>query len=186
MMVFAITKFADGAWIVLILTPTLVTIFFRIHYHYKDVAKHLSLEHYDAPLRITRHRVIVPISSVHRGALAALRYARSLSEDVTAVHVAIDPVDGEKAQKKWETWGDGTRLVILDSPYRLFLEPLLAYIEEIDAQRQPNEALTVVVPQFVPRHSVENALHMRTAGILREALLHRPGIVITDVPYQIE
>jgi hypothetical protein len=150
------------------------------------VAKHLSLEHFDAPLRITRHRVIVPISSVHRGALAALRYARSLSEDVTAVHVAIDPGDGEKAQKKWETWGDGTRLVILDSPYRLFLEPLLAYIEEIDAQRQPNEALMVVVPQFVPRHDIENALHMRTANILREALLHRPGIVITDVPYQIE
>jgi len=186
MLMFAITKFRDGAWIVLILTPVLVTIFFRIHYHYKDVAKHLSLEHFDMPQRITRHRVIVPISSVHRGALAALRYARSLSEDVTAVHVAIDPGDGEKAQKKWETWGDGTRLVILDSPYRLFLEPLLAYIEEIDAQRQPNEALTVVVPQFVPRHAFENALHMRTAGILREALLHRPGIVITDVPYQIE
>ncbi|MBI5565803.1 MAG: APC family permease [Chloroflexi bacterium] len=186
MFVFAITKFNDGAWIVLILTPTLVAIFFRIHHHYKDVAKHLTLEHYDVPLRITRHRVIVPISSVHRGALAALRYARSLSEDVTAVHVAIDPADGEKAQQKWVTWGDGTRLVILDSPYRLLLEPLLAYIEEIDAQRQPNEALTVVVPQFVPRHDIDNALHMRTANILREALLHRPGIIITDVPYQIE
>lgn len=186
MFMFAITKFADGAWIVLILTPTLVFIFFRIHYHYKDVAKHLTLEHYDAPLRITRHRVIVPVSSVHRGALVAMRYARSLSEDVTAVHVAVDPSDGEKVQKKWEKWGDGTRLVILDSPYRLFMEPLLGYIEEIDMQRQPNEILTVVVPQFVPRHNIENALHMRTADILREALLHRPGVVITDVPYQIE
>lgn len=186
MMMFAITKFNDGAWLVLIIIPTLVFLFARIHVHYRTVARHLSLEHFDAPLRITRHRVIVPISGVHRGALAALRYARSLSEDVTAVHVAIDPADGEKAQKKWETWGDGTRLVILDSPYRLFLEPLLAYIEEIDAQRQPNEALTVVVPQFVPRHDIENALHMRTADILREALLHRPGVVITDVPYQIE
>lgn len=186
MMMFAITKFQDGAWLVLIIIPSLVFLFSRIHAHYRTVAHHLSLEHFDAPLRITRHRVIVPISSVHRGALAALRYARSLSEDVTAVHVAIDPGDGEKAQKKWETWGDGTRLVLLDSPYRLFLEPLLAYIEEIDAQRQPNEAITVVVPQFVPRYEIENALHMRTAGILREALLHRPGIVITDVPYQIE
>ncbi|CAG0934563.1 partial Potassium transporter KimA, partial [Planctomycetaceae bacterium] len=186
MMVFAVTKFRDGAWLVLIIIPVLVMIFSRIHVHYRTVAQHLSLEHFDAPLRITRHRVIVPISSVHRGALAALRYARSLSEDVTAVHVAIDPADGEKAQQKWVTWGDGTRLVILDSPYRLLLEPLLAYIEEIDAQRQPNEALTVVVPQFVPRHDIENTLHMRTANILREALLHRPGIIITDVPYQIE
>ncbi len=120
MMMFAITKFKDGAWLVLIIIPALVVIFSRIHAHYRAVAQHLSLERFDMPLRITRHRVIVPISSVHRGALVALRYARSLSEDVTAVHVAIDPGDGEKAQKKWETWGDGTRLVILDSPYRCF------------------------------------------------------------------
>ncbi len=186
MLVFTVTKFRDGAWLVMIIIPSLVVLFSRIHVHYRTVADHLSLEHYDAPLRVTRHRVIVPIAGVHRGALAALRYARSISEDVTAVHVATDPADGEKAQKKWETWGDGTRLVILDSPYRLLLEPLLAYIEEIDAQRQPNEVITVVVPQFMPHHDAENALHMRTAGILREALLRRPGIVITNVPYQIE
>jgi hypothetical protein len=186
MLVFAITKFRDGAWLVLILTPVLVVIFFRIHHHYKNVARHLTLEDFSMPLRITRHRVIVPISSVHRGTLAALRYARSLSEDVTALHVATDPADAAKIQAKWTVWGDGIRLVILDSPYRLLLEPLLQYIEDIDRQRRPNEAITVVVPQFVPHLAVENALHMQTAHILRNALLHRPGIVITDVPYQIE
>jgi amino acid transporter len=186
MTVFVVTKFKDGAWIVLIIMPVLVLVFQLIRRHYAGVAKRLTLENYDAPLRITRHRVIVPVAGVHRGALAALRYARSLSDDVTALHVAIDPTDAEKVQKKWEIWGDGGRLVILESPYRLMLEPLLEYIDQLDRHRQPNETITVVVPQFVPKHRMESALHMRTADILRMALLHRPGIVITDVPYQLE
>jgi predicted protein tyrosine phosphatase len=132
-----------------------------------------------------RHRVIVPISSVHQGALAALRYARMLSDDVTVVHVAMEPSEMEKVQRKWETWGKGTRLVILDSPYRLFLEPLLGYIEEIISNRQPNETITIVVPQFIPSKQVFNVLHMQTADMLRKELLSKPGVVITDVPYQI-
>ena len=184
MLVFAVTKFKDGAWIVVFLTPTLVTIFFTIHHHYRDLARNLSLEHYGAPPHVHRHRVILAVSGVHRGTLAALRYARSLSDDVTAVHVSIDPAEAEKVQAKWEHWGEGTRLVVLDSPYRLMLEPLLDYIEEISALRQPNETITIVVPQFVPRQWWANLLHTQTALWLRMALLFRPGIVITDVPYQ--
>jgi amino acid transporter len=184
MLVFAITKFVDGAWIVVVLTPTLVIIFFAIHHHYRNLAKDLSLEHYGAPAHVHRHRVILPVSGVHRGTLSALRYARSLSEDVTAVHVSIDPTEVEKIQSKWERWGEGTRLVILDSPYRLMLEPLLEYVEEIAARRQANEIITIVVPQFVPKRWWTNLLHTQTALWLRMALLFKPGIVITDVPYQ--
>ena len=182
--VFAVTKFAEGAWIVLLLTPSLVIVFFGIHRHYRVLAKDLSLEDYGAPPHVHRHRVILPISGVHRGTLAALRYARSLSDDVTAVHVSIDSAEAEKVQKKWERWGDGTRLVLLESPYRLMLEPLLDYIEEVSAHRQPNEIVTIVVPQFVPRRWWANVLHTQTALWLRMALLFQPGIVITDVPYQ--
>jgi hypothetical protein len=71
------------------------------------------------------------------------------------------------------------------SPYRLFLEPLLGYIEEIIATRQSNETITIVVPQFVPSKRIFNALHMQTADMLRKELLSKPGVVITDVPYQI-
>ncbi|MFZ5908666.1 MAG: APC family permease [Chloroflexota bacterium] len=184
--VFAVTKFQDGAWVVLILLPILISIFLLIHRHYHSLAGRLSLEKFGgAPPQATRHRVILPVSGVHQGSLAALRYARLLSDDVTAVHVSIEPAETEKVQKKWETWGEGTRLVIVDSPYRLFVEPLLVYLEEIIAQRQPNETITIIVPEFVPSKRWHNFLHMRTANLLRSELLSKPGVVITNVPYQV-
>ncbi len=186
MVVFAVTKFTEGAWVILILIPALVAIFFTIHRHYKDLAKRLSLDTFKGlPARQTRHRVILPVSGIHQGALEALRYAKLLSDDVTAVHVSIDPVETEKVQKKWKSWGDGTRLIILDSPFRLFVEPLLAYLEEIIDQRQPNETITIVVPQFMPSKRWHYALHMRTAAVLRQELLSKHGVVVTDVPYHV-
>jgi len=186
MIIFAVTKFRDGAWIILLVVPALVVGFSAIHRHYRDLAHSLSLEKYGAPTRIGRHRVILPISGVHRGTLAALDYARSLSDDVTAVHVSIDPAEADRVRAKWETWGDGVRLVILDSQYRLLLEPLLAYVEGLAERRQPNETFTIVVPQFVPKRWWHNLLHTQTAVLLRLALLFRRGIVVTDVPYQVE
>jgi len=183
--VFAVTKFRDGAWMVVLLVPLLVALFLAIRRHYRTLERRLSLDDWGAPPRIRRHRVIVPVSSVHRGTLVALHYARSLSDDVTAVHVSNEALAAEELRRSWERWGDGTRLVVLDSPYRLLLEPLLEYIEQIAAQRQRNETLTIVVPQFVPRRSWHTLLHAQTAGFLRLALLFRPGIVITSVPYQL-
>jgi amino acid transporter len=186
MIVFAATKFADGAWIVVVLTPTLVFIFFRIHHHYKTLAAELSLEnHLPAPLIAPRHRVILTISGVHQGTLKALRYARTLSDDVTAVHVSIDSAEAERIKDKWDVWGEGVRLVILESPYRLLIEPLLGYIEMVINQGQPNELITIVVPQFVPRRWWHNLLHTQAALILRMALITKPGITVTDVPYHV-
>jgi hypothetical protein len=105
---------------------------------------------------------------------------------VTAVHVSLDSAEAEKVERKWETWGEGVRLVILNSPYRLMMEPLLTYIEQLLASRQPDEVVTIVVPEFVPRHWWANALHTQTALALRMALMFRRGIVITSVPYQVE
>lgn len=186
MLVFAITKFRDGAWVVLILTPLVVSVFFAIHRHYKNLAKHLTLDNFGAPRNILRHRVFVLISSVHRGTLHALNYARSISHDVTAVHVSTEPADAEKARLKWDQWGMGTRLVILDSPYRLLLEPLLSYLEGIIETRQPGEVITVVVPQFVASNALARPLHADTASVLRKVLLNQPDMVIVDVPYQVE
>jgi amino acid transporter len=185
--IFATTKFREGAWIVLILTPLLVTIFFSIHKHYRGVARRLSLERFKGlPSRRTRHRVIMPISGVHQGTLEGLRYARLLTDDVTAVHVSLEQAETDKVQRKWLTWGEGTRLVVLDSPYRLFIEPLLKYLHGILDSRQPNETITIVVPQFIPSRPWHNVLHMRTAEVLRSELLSWPGVVVTDVPYRLD
>ena len=184
-LVFAVTKFHDGAWVVILVIPTLVAVFYGIHAHYRALAGELSLEDFGPPARVDRHRVILPISGVHRGIVAGLRYARALSEDVTAVYVSTDPADAAMVQKKWGLWGAGVRLVVLGSPYRLLVEPIVAYIKEIAARRQPNEVITVVVPQFVPKRTWHNLLHSQTAIMLRLALLFERGIVITSVPYQV-
>ena len=186
MIVFAVTKFKEGAYIVIILIPMLVSIFVLIHRHYSKLAQQLTLESYNDNKRISRNRVIMPIAGVHRGTLEALSFAARLSPDVTAVHVAIDDQEVEKLKEKWSVWGNGIRLVILHSPYRLFVEPLLNYIDTVDEIRQPNELITIVVPQFVPKHPIANLLHARTADTLRKALLNRRNIVITEVPYQVE
>jgi hypothetical protein len=186
MIVFAVTKFREGAWVVLILTPVLVTIFFSIHHHYKRLAKKLSLDNFGViPPHTMRHRVIMPVSGVHQGTLAALRYARKLSADITAVHVTIEPADAEKVRQKWETWGEGVRMVMLDSPYRLFIEPILGYIAEIAKQRQPGETITIVVPEFVAENRLTEVLHTNTADLLRSQLRRQHGIVIINVPYHV-
>ena len=185
MIVFAVTKFKDGAWIIIFLIPALVAIFFTIHHHYKNLATKLSLEDYKSTTRITRHRVILFIAGVHKGSLTALKYARSLSSDITAVHVSIDPKETQKVREKWETYGEGIRLLVLESPYRLLIEPVMEYVNMLIDMRQPNELVTVVVPQFVTSHWWENLLHNQTALLLRFALLFKPGVVILEVPYQV-
>jgi hypothetical protein len=186
MCVFAITKFKDGAWFVVILTPALVILFSSIHKHYRKVAASLSLENYSPPNRISRKKVVMPISGVHQGTMAALRFAKTLSDDITAVNVSTDVNETKKLQEKWETWGDGYRLVVLDSPFRLFIEPLLSYIEELDENKLPNEVILVIVPQFIPKHFWNNWLHTRTADTLRRVLLFRKDIVIMEVPILVD
>jgi amino acid transporter len=183
--VFTVTKFREGAWIIVLLVPALVFVFFRIHHHYRDLARELSLDEFGMPARIVRNRVILPISGVHRGSLLALRYALTLSSDITAVHVAADPESIAKLERKWGQWGNGVRLVVLDSPYRLLLEPLLDYIKKVAVLRQPSETLTIVVPQFVPCQWWHQLLHAQTAVLLRLALVNYSGIVITNVPYRL-
>jgi amino acid transporter len=186
MIIFAATKFKDGAWIVVLLTPILVVIFSGIHHHYMKLAHQLSLDRHQTRAIPQRNRVILLLGNVHSGTLSALRFARTLSYDITAVHISIDPVETARIESKWENWGDGTRLVVLHSPYRMFLEPLLEYIDKIMTVRQSGDLITIVVPQFVPKHWWSNILHARTAETLRRVLLHRENVVITEIPYQVE
>ena len=185
MWVFAFTKFRDGAWIIIFVIPSLIAIFLAIHRHYTKLAQKLTLDEYRNTPGSTRHRVILLIAGVHRGSLAALKYAQMLSKDVTAVHVSMDPDEAQRVQEKWSVFGTGTRLVILNSPYRLLIEPVMEYVEMLLAARQSNETITIVVPQFVPGKWWENILHNQTALLLRFGLLFKQGVVIVEVPYQV-
>jgi amino acid transporter len=183
--VIVVTRFTHGGWIVIILIPLIVAMFQQIHKHYVQTAEQLSLEDFGAPPRIRRHRVIVPIAGVHRGVLMALNYARTLSTDVTAVYVETDPAATEKIRAKWDTWGDGVRLVVLKSDYRSIVDPLISYLDRIDAC-QGDDVVTVVMPQFLARRWWHNILHNQTALLIRLALLFRRGMVVTDVPYRLK
>lgn len=138
------------------------------------------------PPHIVRHRLIVPVTGIHQGTLTALRYARSLSDDVTAVHVSMDPVETQNLQTQWPIWGEGVRLVVRDSPHHMVLEPLLQYIQGLLTLRQPNEIITVVVPQSIHPRWWSNLMRTQMAVLLRLSLPFQTGIVITDVPYALE
>lgn len=184
-LVVTITRFTQGAWIVTILIPVVVWGFAQVHRHYREVADQLSLEDFGAPPAISRHRVIVPVGGMHRGVVGALQYARSISPDVTAVYVDIDPEETERFRRKWARWGGGFRLQILPSPYRSIITPLHHYLDELDRTRGPQDMTTVILPQFIVATWWENVLHNQTALLLRLSLIFRRGTVVTDVPFRL-
>ena len=183
MIVFAVTKFRDGAWAVIVLTPILVFIFFSIHHHYKGLASQLSLDIPPKMKRIKRNHVFIPINGVHQGTIRALQFAKTLSDDITAIHISIDALEEEKVKNKWDIWGDGYRLVILDSPYRLFIEPIIEFISQQQKILQQGDIITIIIPQFISQRSITNALHERTSELLRKVLLKKDEIIIVEVPY---
>jgi amino acid transporter len=184
-MVIATTKFVHGAWAVIVLIPLLVLMFHKIHGHYAEVARQLTTEGLQ-PLRPIKHEVIVPISGIHRGVISAIEYAKSIAPNhVTAVYVDFDEAATRKLREKWEQWGSGVKLIILPSPYRSLVRPLLRYIERVE-RRADEDVVTVVLPEFVPAKWWQNLLHNQNSLLLKGALLFKKGIVVTNVPYHLE
>jgi len=185
LMVFIATKFIHGAWVVVLIIPMLVVMFLKIHSHYLEVAKQLSTEGLQQ-LRPIHHEVIVPISGIHRGVIAALEYAKSIApHHVTAVYINLDEESTRKLREKWEQWGSGVNLVVLASPYRSLVRPLLNYIDRVK-RRAHGDVVTIVLPEFVPAKWWQNLLHNQNSLVLKGALLFRKGIVVTNVPYHLE
>lgn len=182
--VVGISNFTKGAWIVIVLIPLLILAFKAINRHYARASAELAAETPLDPSEI-EHTVIVPISDVNRVARQTLAYARSISDNVTAVHVTDDEAEIERIRRAWNELGTDIPLVIIESPYRAVVGPLLRYIDEIDRQR-PDDTVTVVLPEFIARHWWEHFLHNQTALRIKAALLFRPGTVVTSVPYHLE
>jgi amino acid transporter len=186
LLVLAFTKFREGAWAVILLIPLMVIVLKSINKHYKDVAEQLSLQDARPPVPVRRHTALVLISGVHRGVIPALQYALSIAPDnVTAVYVDLDAAATEKLKKKWEQWGSGVPLTILPSPYRSLVQPLLQYIDEVDAMYD-DDVLTIILPEFVPNRWWQYALHNQTGLQLKASLFFSKGKVVTSVPYHLD
>jgi amino acid transporter len=181
--VIAVTKFTHGAWIVVLLIPLLVLGFRAIYRHYDTVAHELSLEHLveEPPVNNT---VLVLVGDLHMGVVKALRYAQSLSPSPKAVYVELDPSATARLEERWSKGGCGVPLVVLASPYRSMLRPLLDYIGRI-RERDANSVVTIVIPEFVPRRWWQHLLHNQTALLVKGALLFRRGVVVVDVPFHL-
>jgi amino acid transporter len=180
----AMTKFVDGAWVVVALVPVLVGIFLVIRNHYRDVAVQLSLESFEEATPVT-NTVLVLVGDLHRGVLRALQYAQTLSPQAKAVYVESDPERTRRLEDRWGKWGMSIPLVVLTSPYRSLLAPLLQYVDHILEQGGPNHIVTIVVPEFIPARGWQHLLHNQTALVIKGALLFHKNIIVTDVPYHL-
>ena len=183
LLVIASTKFTQGAWMVIVLIPLIVLGFLRVHAHYEFVAKRLSLEGAARP-RIGKNPVVVLVAGIHKGVVEALEYAKSISPNVTALTVDLDPTKTSRLRLRWAEWAPDVPLVVLESPYRSILQPLLEYIDRMERQGE-GRYLTVVLPEFIPCHWWEHFLHNQTALLVKAALLFRPGKVTVSVPYHL-
>jgi amino acid transporter len=184
-LIIAGTKFIHGAWIVIGLIPLIIVWFRSVHAHYVAVEQQISLTRGHRPPQPRRNTVIIPISSVNRGVLRALDYARSHSGDVRAVLVNVDREDTALTEIKWAQWGCGVHLVVLPCPYRSVLRSLLDYIEEL-LQKDPEGWVTVVIPEILPARWWQNILHNQRALMLKAALLFKERVILTDVPFHLE
>ncbi len=191
LIVIGVSKFAEGAWITVVVIPLIVTIFYRIRGHYREVGKQLTLRGLPPSLKPPPpQRIVVPISGVHRGIVDAIDFARSISKDVTAVYVELEPAAGERVRETWRQWWPGVPLVILPSPYRSIVGRLLEFLDATDREHNDGEQAVVVLPEFVPAKWWHALLHNQTALMLKAALLYRRRAhgyqrVIIDVPHHL-
>ncbi|MBV8445703.1 MAG: APC family permease, partial [Candidatus Dormibacteraeota bacterium] len=179
----AVSKFRDGAYIVLIIIPCFVALFFAIHRHYREVSQQIAPEIPTSPARMNPV-CIVPIADMNNVALQSLAFARTVSDKVIAVHVCDDEHHIARLRAMWEVWGNHVPLEIIESPYRSFVRPLLAYIDAVDRQRD-DDTLVIVLPELVATKWWHQFLHNQSALRLKALLLFRPGTVVVNVPYHL-
>jgi amino acid transporter len=184
MLTIAVTKFTQGAWIVLLLIPLLVIVFLTVRRHYEAVATQLSLEDFAPPPPMT-NTVLVLVGDLHRGVVRAVQYAQTLSPSAKAVYVETDPERTRRLEERWGKWGLGAPLIVLNSPYRSLLGPLMDYIEQLQRQGGDNHVVTIVLPEFIPARWWQQILHNQTALLIKGQLLFRRNVVVTDVPHHL-
>ncbi len=189
LIILTVTKFLEGAWMIVVALPLIMLLFRQIKRHYDHVASNLRLAGL-APtdLRSPADVVIVPVGDVHRGSLRAIKYALKFSDDVRVVQVVGSEEEKLNTEKRWDQWKDvikGARLEFLYTEYRDFLNPLVDYIKKVNYEEFPGQLITVVVPEFVPDSKIAKLLHNQTAVMLLIALRGFEDVVVINVPYHL-
>ncbi len=190
LIVLIVTKFTEGAWVIVLAIPLLVYNFRAVKKHYAYVADSLSTRDLKLP-QVTRpvaDVLIIPVADIHRGTLYALQFAKAFSQDVRAVCVVTSPDEHERIQRRWNRFPeitDDVQLVCIDYEYRDILSPLVEYIEKVNDKEFPDQVITVVIPEFVPESFTGNLLHNQTANFLRIRLRNLQDVVVIDVPYHL-
>jgi amino acid transporter len=192
LLIIGYSKFLQGAWISIFLIAIIVTVLLAIRAQYRKISEQLTLRGLPPSLRpMPRPRVVIPLSGVHRGTIEAVNFARSLSDNLTAVYVEIDPDFSESIQKEWTDWYPDIPLVTVPSPYRSIVAPLLEYLDRTDMEINDGQQAVLILPEFVPAHWWQGFLHNQTAWLIKMALLYgkrHSGYqrVIIDVPYHLK
>jgi amino acid transporter len=176
-----VTKFTTGAWIVVLIIPLIILCLLGIHRHYLRFAEAIRFDG-RASIAPLRHTVIVPVNGITKPTAAALVYATTISDDVRAVYVEVDPRATPQLRAAWDEWDIGVDLVVIPSPFRSVLRPLVDYVACLDRAGM-GDLVTIVVPEIVPNYWWEQLLHNKTAFYIRNSFLFRPNVVVTSVPF---
>jgi hypothetical protein len=191
--VFAIVvteKFTGGAYLVVILIPTIVAVMLFINRQYRSTNRQLAIKPDFVVAPTDRaHRAVVPVPSINRAVIQAVNVARSISPDTIAVFIAQEADEAADLRQQWAKQVPGVPLVVVESPYRALTGPLLAYLEVLDRawpEDREKPITFVVIPEFVARTWWERILYNQSVRRLRSALLGRPHPVVVNVPYRRE
>ncbi|CAH1213399.1 Potassium transporter KimA [Paenibacillus allorhizoplanae] len=185
LIIFSVTKFSEGAWIVIIITPILLWLITKISHHYDDVAKQLRIDITQDRVCTKEPVIIVPVAGIHKAVEQTLNYAKSLSPNVIAFYVSFSDEDEESMQEKWQIWDPGVRLVVFKSRYRTILKPLAEFIDRIDTHVSEKQSIMVILPQFMPKKWWHRLLHNQSAARIRSKLQADKDIVVATVPYHL-
>ena len=186
MVIFAITKFTSGAWVTVILIPSMVWLFFRIHDHYKRVSNFLNISWDKTDFTAyPQMKTIILVDDVNTGTQRMIRFAKTLGHPWVAVHVNFDPTRAEAVKKKWNDMIGESELVFLYSPYRFLLEPIISYLNKVRAE-MPEGVIHIITGQLVVRGNFGPFLHSKNARGLYDELQKIERVIVTAVPYQLE
>ncbi|MEU6657727.1 APC family permease [Streptomyces sp. NPDC046821] len=176
------TKFLEGAWVVVVAVPLLMLLFARVQRYYTEVGKELGLGEVPPPPRVTDSLVIVPVGEVSKLTEHALTAARALGREVVAVAVHGDPAKARALEASWDRWKPGVRLVIIDSPHRSLVQPIVDYVQR---EAQDGRQIAVLIPEVEPRHRRYQILQNQRGLLLAAALRARTDVVVCVVPYRL-